>query len=113
MENCKKSMLIEPNDNVAVAVEPIEAGDYTMVAGEKLTANQFIKDGHKIARVDIAKGGEILKYGVHIGVASKDIKKGDWVYEENVYDDFEEINRDQRAYYRSMAPIPGSTQKRN
>ena len=104
MENCKKSMLIEPNDNVAVAVEPIEAGDYTMVAGEKLTANQFIKEGHKIARVDIAKGGEILKYGVHIGVASKDIKKGDWVYEENVYDDFEEINRDQRAYYRSMAP---------
>ena len=97
-------MLIEPNDNVAVAVEPIEAGDYTMVAGEKLTANQFIKEGHKIARVDIAKGGEILKYGVHIGVASKDIKKGDWVYEENVYDDFEEINRDQRAYYRSMAP---------
>ena len=84
MENCKKSMLIEPNDNVAVAVEPIEAGDYTMVAGEKLTANQFIKEGHKIARVDIAKGGEILKYGVHIGVASKDIKKGDWVYEENV-----------------------------
>ena len=53
MENCKKSMLIEPNDNVAVAVEPIEAGDYTMVAGEKLTANQFIKEGHKIARVDI------------------------------------------------------------
>ena len=104
MENCKKSMLIEPNDNVAVAVEPIEAGDYTMVAGEKLTANQFIKEGHKIARVDIAKGGEILKYGVHIGVASKDIKKGDWVYEENVYDDFEEINQEQRAYYRSMAP---------
>ena len=104
MNILKKSMLIEPHDNVAVAVEPIEAGEATLVAGEELTANQFIKEGHKIARVDIPKGGEIIKYGVHIGVATQDIKKGDWVHENNVYDDFEEINQEQRAYYRSMAP---------
>ena len=91
MNILKKSMLIEPHDNVAVAVEPIEAGEVTLVAGEELTANQFIKEGHKIARVDIPKGGEIIKYGVHIGVATQDIKKGDWVHENNVYDDFEEI----------------------
>ena len=53
MENFKKSMLIEENDNVAVAVEPIQAGESTQVAGETLTANEFIKEGHKIARVDI------------------------------------------------------------
>ena len=104
MENFKKSMLIEENDNVAVAVEPIQAGESTQVAGETLTANEFIKEGHKIARVDIAKGAEIIKYGVHIGVATQAIRKGDWVHEHNVYDDFEEINQEKRAYYRSMAP---------
>ena len=104
MAEYKKSMLIEPTDNVAVAVEPIQAGETTLAGGEELTANQFIKEGHKLARRDIPKGGEIIKYGVHIGVATQDIKKGDWVHEHNVYDDFEEINREKRAYYRSMAP---------
>lgn len=104
MASLKRSMLIEKEDNVAVAVEPIEAGEGTMVAGEVIIANDFIKEGHKIARCDIAKGGEIIKYGVHIGVATAPIKKGDWVHEHNVYDDFEEIESKRRAYYRSMAP---------
>ena len=56
MENFKKSMLIEPEDNVAVAVDPIQAGESTLAGGEKLTANEFIKEGHKIARMDIEKG---------------------------------------------------------
>ncbi len=104
MGNYKKSMLIEGADNVAVAVEPMKAGECTLLAGEELAANEFIKEGHKIARVDIEKGAEIIKYGVHIGVATQPIKRGDWVHEHNVYDDFEELNREKRAYYRSMAP---------
>ena len=58
MADLKRSMLIEKEDNVAVAVEPIEAGEGTMVAGEVIIANDFIKEGHKIARCDIAKGGK-------------------------------------------------------
>ena len=102
MGDYKRSMLIEQQDNVAVAVEPIQAGEQTKVADEIITANAFIKEGHKIARCDIKKGDEIIKYGVHIGVATADISKGDWVHEHNVYDDFEEINREKRAFYRSM-----------
>lgn len=104
MVNYKKSMLIEERDNVVVAVEPIQAGECTLVSGEELTSNEFIKEGHKIARMDIEQGTEIIKYGVHIGVATQMIKKGDWVHEHNVYDDFEEINREQRAYFKTMAP---------
>ena len=77
----KKSMLIEESDNVAVAVEPIQPGESTLIGGETVTASEFIKEGHKIARADIAKGAEIVKYGVHIGVATQDIKRGDWVHE--------------------------------
>ena len=71
MKIYKKSMLIEESDNVVVAVEPIQAGECTLVAGEEITANEYIKEGHKIARVDIEKGAEIIKYGVHIGVATQ------------------------------------------
>ena len=38
MKIYKKSMLIEESDNVAVAVEPIQAGECTLVAGEEITA---------------------------------------------------------------------------
>ena len=55
MKIYKKSMLIEESDNVAVAVEPIQAGECTLVAGEEITANEYIKEGHKIARTDIEK----------------------------------------------------------
>ena len=34
MKTYKKSMLIEESDNVVVAVEPIQAGECTLVAGE-------------------------------------------------------------------------------
>lgn len=104
MGTYRKSMLIEKNDNVAVAVEPIQAGEVTLVDGEAVTAGEFVKEGHKIARQDIAKGAEIIKYGVHIGTATQDIRRGEWVHEHNVYDDFEEINRERRTYYRTMAP---------
>lgn len=100
----KRSMLIDPADNVAVAVEPIQPGETTLVAGVEITAREFIKEGHKIARMDIPRGGEIIKYGTHIGVCSAPIRQGDWVHDHNVYDDFEERNRERVAYYRSMTP---------
>lgn len=51
MSDFKRSMLIEDADNVVVAVEPIQAGERTLVAGEPLAANEFIKEGHKIAQI--------------------------------------------------------------
>ena len=41
---------------------------------------------------------------VYISAWPPSSSKRETVHEHNVYDDFEEINREQRAYYRSMAP---------
>lgn len=65
-------------DNVAVAVQDVAAG--TKVA-EGLTANQDIPQAHKIALCDIPQDGEIIRYGVVLGNAVHDIKKGDWISE--------------------------------
>lgn len=43
-----------------------------------------IASGHKYARIDIAKGQDIIKYGQVIGVATQDIKKGEHVHTHNI-----------------------------
>ena len=40
--------------------------------------------GHKIALADIKKGEKVIKYGYPIGVATQDIKKGDFVHTHNL-----------------------------
>ena len=40
--------------------------------------------GHKIAVKDIAKGQQIIKYGEEIGIATADIKKGEYVHVHNL-----------------------------
>ena len=64
---------IKDQDNVVVAVQDLKAGTKVM---EGLTVNQNIPQAHKIAVQDIPAGGEIIRYGVVLGYAIHDIKKG-------------------------------------
>lgn len=81
--------IIDQKDNVVLAIEKIKKDDeveYKDLDGktDKLTALNDIKIYHKIARVDIAKGDPIVKYGEHIGFALNNIKAGEHVHEHNV-----------------------------
>lgn len=85
----KKVFVIEETDNVGTAVgEPIEAGEEVGTGGRvvsvTVTANDDIAYGHKIALRDIGAGEEVIKYGLSIGSAMKDIKAGDHVHIHNV-----------------------------
>ena len=75
---------IHENDNVAVAIDTIPAGEQVEAVGEKLTALQEIPAGHKIALCNIGEGEPVIKYGCPIGNAKEDIKKGDWIHTHNV-----------------------------
>lgn len=74
----KTTIKINDNDNVAIAVNEIPAG---MEVIDGILTNQNIPQGHKIALYDIPKDGEIRRYGVVLGYALSDIKKGDWINE--------------------------------
>ena len=74
----KTIIKVNERDNVAIAIHEIPMG--TEVENE-IIANQNIPQGHKIALRDIEKGGEIRRYGVVLGYAQQDIKKGDWINE--------------------------------
>lgn len=74
---------IETIDNVATALEPINVGTVTIIGDrlkETVMAIESIHEGHKISLRDIKSGEEILKYGIVIGRAIKDIKEGSWVH---------------------------------
>lgn len=67
----KEILQINPKDNVGV------------ILLENPRENS-IPRGHKIALNDIAEGQYIYKYGFPIGIATKNIAKGEWVHSHNL-----------------------------
>ena len=85
----KKVFVVYATDNVGTAVlEPISAGDHVTCNGERrdieIVAGDDIAYGHKIALMDIAAGDTVLKYGLSIGSALRDIRAGEHVHAHNV-----------------------------
>lgn len=74
----RKYVRIKEQDNVVVVVQDTAAGTEIM---EGLVANQDIPQAHKVALEDIPAGGEVVRYGVVLGYAVQDMKKGDWINE--------------------------------
>lgn len=72
------------NDNCATTFDDIPKNSEIQVNKKIIKINQKIPNGHKFALIDIKKGEFILKYGEVIGIATKDIKRGDWVHIHNV-----------------------------
>ena len=85
--------VINEKDNVGVAIENLESGEAELVgafAREKLTLLRDIQKGHKAALRDIAQGEPVIKYGVSIGEALKDIARGEWVHLHNMKSGYDE-----------------------
>ncbi|MCR4876424.1 MAG: altronate dehydratase family protein [Clostridiales bacterium] len=75
---------IHPADNVAVALEPLEAGAVLALPEGSVTALEPIPAGHKIALKDLAEGDNIIKYGFPIGHATRPIPQGSHVHIQNL-----------------------------
>lgn len=80
----QRLMKMNARDNVAVALQPIEAGESLEFQGLQLLAGQAVPQGHKIALQPILAEQDIIKYGYPIGHATVDIAAGDWVHTHNV-----------------------------
>lgn len=83
------ALMMDETDNVVTCVDEVAAG--AMVVYRKgneictIKAEEDIPYCHKIALTDIAKGGEIIKYGEVLGETSEEIKKGYWVSHNNLF----------------------------
>jgi altronate dehydratase small subunit len=79
---------MNPLDNTATVVDLVEPSTdiFLEVDGQlvKVHVTERIAFGHKFAVYDIPTGGQIVKYGEKIGIATKDIKAGQHVHVHNL-----------------------------
>ncbi len=76
--------MVSADDDVAVAVRDIEAGERLEVAGRTVQATERIPRGHKIALRDVPAGESVRKFGWPIGRATQSIGAGSLVHTENL-----------------------------
>ena len=92
----RNAMIIDPQDNVAVAIEPIAKGETaTYVCESKEFSLPVLEDitiYHKLAVRDIPKGAPVVKYGEHIGLAARNIKAGEHVHCHNLEEHRENLD---------------------
>jgi len=77
-------LVISERDNVATALEPLDAGRTIRVAAVSLTLVDAVPRGHKVALRAIGAGEAVVKYGSPIGTATADIAPGAHVHTHNV-----------------------------
>lgn len=82
MTQPSRMLILHSQDNVAVALADIAAGEVEASTG--VTVQQAVKQGHKIAIAPISAGQNVLRYGQTIGQATTDIAAGEHVHVQNL-----------------------------
>jgi len=78
-------IIINPSDNVAVALEDLDQGGEARAAsGEAFRTTEKIPYSHKVALREIKQGEAVIKYGEVIGAAGSNIGKGALVHTHNL-----------------------------
>jgi len=80
----KPVLVISERDNVATALQPLEAGRSLEVSGTTIVVTEAIPSGHKIALTEIRSGDAVIKYGSPIGLATANIAAGAHVHTHNL-----------------------------
>lgn len=79
-----RALRIHPDDDVAVAVAALAAGDQVEAGGRAVTLQGDVPAGHKVALRAIAAGADVVKYGHAIGRATAAIEPGEHVHTHNL-----------------------------
>jgi altronate hydrolase len=78
------TILLNRQDNIAVARVPLAPGQQIQIGGASITAREAIQPGHKVAITSIQAGDPVFRYGEPIGVARVAIPPGSHVHEHNL-----------------------------
>ena len=86
-----KTVLLDPRDNVLVALADLEAGELISRNGHSLSTSAAIPAKQKLAMEDFPTGAEIRMYGVTVGRAREPIAKGGLLTTLNVAHDADDF----------------------
>ena len=101
-----KYIIINPKDNVAVALEDLRCGDIV----EGITLLQDTPRGHKVVLEGLRAGDNVIKYGFPIGHVTKDAPAGTMVNHECIKTNLEGLL--DYSYDPALVEIPASAGKR-
>lgn len=87
-EAATRAIVLSSQDNVATVLTGAAIGLVLGYEGGVVTCVENVPPGHKIALVPIRKGAEIIKFGVPIGSATRDIRPGEHVHIHNVMSNY-------------------------
>jgi len=88
----KRALILDPKDNVAVALADLSNGDECQVTEDSGARYNFqvtetIPFGHKFALTEMNVDDPIFKYGEEIGRMKTALPKGGWIHVHNMYCD--------------------------
>lgn len=84
----EKFVQLHTIDTIVIALQNYEANTIITVNGVEIKLKEAIDFGHKIAIKSIKKKDKILKYGLSIGSATKEISPGEHVHSHNMETDY-------------------------
>jgi bifunctional pyridoxal-dependent enzyme with beta-cystathionase and maltose regulon repressor activities len=94
---------IHSQDNVAVALADMAAGTQVTIDDDAVTLSQDVVRGHKFALRAIAKGENVIKYGLPIGHALADIAPGEHIHAHNTRTNLSDL--DEYRYQPDLAGL--------
>ena len=83
-----KFVLLNSADNVLICCRAAKAGGLVHINKQQFNITAQIDVGHKIARENLTKGQKVIRYGVPIGSATRNIEKGEHVHTHNMKSDY-------------------------
>ncbi|MCY0899264.1 MAG: UxaA family hydrolase [Firmicutes bacterium] len=84
MASSARVIQLHPDDNVVTALEDLAPGTAFVSGGRTLATKEPVPFGYKVAVAFIPAGGQVLKYGLPIGVATEPIEAGAVVHTHNL-----------------------------
>ncbi len=90
----KAIFVINGKDNVGTALDGLDEGQLVSVIGEaaidEILLVESVRPEHKVALKNISSGEDILKYGMPIGYATRNIAPGEAVHLHNCASHYDE-----------------------
>ncbi|HIF6627133.1 galactarate dehydratase [Acinetobacter baumannii] len=100
----QSTIKIHEQDNVAVALRDLAAGERIELEGAVVKLAQPVARGHKFALGPIAEGEDIIKYGQPIGHALAAIAPGEHIHSQNVKTNLSDL--DSYRYQPQFQALP-------
>ncbi len=80
----RKSMMIYPEDSVAMVLEDSRKGDVIRTARGEVTLLEDVAFAHKVAVTPLKRNDPVIKYREQIGYMLSDAPVGTWIHNHNM-----------------------------